>query len=318
MFPYSGQVEPKSVTIVAPSGDLHANAVKREVELLGYPCTIADPRETLQSLAYGLDSEDELSVPAAGPVADTATSVWWRRPVKAIAADHISNREFRRFIGAEWDAAFYGYLRSVALQIVNDPAAEHKASLKVVQLATARRVGLTIPRTLVTNDPVRASEFIETGRRKGRRTVVKPLTPPANQLGETRVVEGLEGRQDALRQAPVILQECIERGTDLRITVVDGEMFAATVDSERDALVDWRADENVSYTRTNLDPRLEDRLAGLMDALGLRTGSIDVRVSADGTPFFFEVNPSGQFLFLELELDYPIAGALARALLTLR
>jgi len=314
----SGPVQPKSVAVVAPAGDLHALAVQREVDLLGYPCVIADPRETARLVSYGLDTGQELSTPDAGPMADTATSVWWRRPYRAVAAEHIRNREFRRFIGAEWDATFYGYLRSVALQIVNDPAAEDRAGLKVVQLATARRAGLTIPRTLVTNDPARATEFIKANTRAGRRTIFKPLTPPAHQLGETRVIDGVDGQQDALRQAPVILQECVERGKDLRIAVVDGEMFAATVESDEDCLVDWRADRNVSYARTDVDPRLRERLGALITGLGLRTGSIDLRVAADGTPYFFEVNPSGQFLFLELELDYPIAGSLARALLTLR
>ncbi|WP_027342051.1 hypothetical protein [Hamadaea tsunoensis] len=313
-----GPAEPKSVTIVASDGDLHALAVQREVDLLGYPCVIADPRDTAQVLAFDLDSGDGPSMPTAGPVADAATSVWWRRPRKAVAADHVRNREFRRFISAEWDAAFYGYLRAVALQIVNDPAAEDRAGLKVVQLAAARQVGLTIPRTLVTNDPSRAADFIAANARDGRRTIFKPLTPPSHQLGETRVIDTVEGRQDALRQAPVILQECVERGRDLRITIVDGDMFAATVESDTDRLVDWRADCNVGYARTTVDPRLARRLAELMGVLGLRTGSVDLRVDEDGTPHFFEVNPSGQFLFLDLELDYPIAASLARALLTLR
>ncbi|GAA2357632.1 hypothetical protein Cme02nite_51430 [Catellatospora methionotrophica] len=232
--------EPKSVTIVADADDLHALAVHREVDLLGYPCVIADPRDSNTLTAYSLDTADGLSVPNAGPVAETTTSVWWRRPRKAVAGDHVRHREFRRFIGAEWDAAFYGYLRAVALQIVNDPAAEDRAAFKVVQLATARKAGLTVPRTLVTNDPDRAGEFIDANARAGLRTIYKPLTPPAYQLGETRVIDGVDGKRDALRQAPVIMQECIERGTDLRITIVDQEMFAATIESDTDQLVDWR------------------------------------------------------------------------------
>lgn len=307
-----------SVTVVAAADDLHALTVQREVELLGYPCVIANPRDTAQCLGYLMDGSAEPVELSDHRIGGPATSVWWRRPLKAEPGEHIRNRENRRFIGAEWTAALYGYLRSTARQITNDPAAEDRANLKIVQLTAARQVGLTVPRTLVTNDPRHAGEFIAANTRTGLRTIYKPLTPPAYQLGEARVIEDLDGREDSLRQAPVILQECVERGADLRITVVDDELFAANVESDVSRLVDWRADRDVSYTRATVPDQLAQRLLALMRRLGLRTGSIDLRLGPDGTPYFFEVNPSGQFLFLELELDYPISATLARALLTLR
>jgi glutathione synthase/RimK-type ligase-like ATP-grasp enzyme len=51
-----------------------------------------------------------------------------------------------------------------------------------------------------------------------------------------------------------------------------------------------------------------------MRRLGLEYGAIDLRLTPDGEYVFFEVNPAGQFLFVEHACGLPISAALAARL----
>ena len=52
-------------------------------------------------------------------------------------------------------------------------------------------------------------------------------------------------------------------------------------------------------------------LLTLMRRLGLEYGAIDMRRTPDGRHVFLEINPAGQFLYVELMTGQKIAAALA-------
>jgi glutathione synthase/RimK-type ligase-like ATP-grasp enzyme len=51
-----------------------------------------------------------------------------------------------------------------------------------------------------------------------------------------------------------------------------------------------------------------------MRRLGLIYGAIDLRLAKDGRYVFLEINPAGQFLYVEQQSSQPIAAALAARL----
>jgi hypothetical protein len=126
------------------------------------------------------------------------------------------------------------------------------------------------------------------------------------------VVEHLD-RVDLLKNAPVIFQERIPPFKDIRVTVVGERLFAAESESH---LLDWRTDESVRWVRHELTEDCSTRILALMRRLRLDLGSFDFRMRRSGEYVFFEVNPNGQFLFLEIdEAELPITSALADFLL---
>ena len=56
------------------------------------------------------------------------------------------------------------------------------------------------------------------------------------------------------------------------------------------------------------------RLRRLMDALDLRFGGIDMRVTPEGEHVFLEVNPAGEYLFVTERTGQPVPQAIAAAL----
>jgi glutathione synthase/RimK-type ligase-like ATP-grasp enzyme len=63
-----------------------------------------------------------------------------------------------------------------------------------------------------------------------------------------------------------------------------------------------------------LPPEIIAKLHELMTRLGLVYGAIDLRLTPEGRYVFLEINPAGQFLYVEYATGQPIAAALARTL----
>ncbi len=59
---------------------------------------------------------------------------------------------------------------------------------------------------------------------------------------------------------------------------------------------------------------LSERLVELLRTLGLHYGCIDLRQTPEGEYVFFEVNPSGQFLFAEIDTGQPLLRVMAELL----
>jgi glutathione synthase/RimK-type ligase-like ATP-grasp enzyme len=199
-------------------------------------------------------------------------------------------------------------------RVVSPSCAEHAAT-KPAQLAAALRGGLRVPHTLITSDPRKAAEFIE---RHAGRVVHKAMTGPRNLFLETRLWQ--ESDRSALRQlplAPTIFQELIEGPKDIRVTIVGDEVYAAAIDSSRSrAGLDSRLDMDVPVEPFELPDRAITLVLALMRDLGLLFATVDLKMTADGELYFLELNPQGQFLYIEILTGQPIAAALAQLLAT--
>ncbi|MBZ5710735.1 MvdC/MvdD family ATP grasp protein [Nannocystis pusilla] len=258
---------------------------------------------------------------------DAVRAVWMRRLWPA-ALDPELDPELRDACRAESMAALLGFLDGLHdRRMVNRIDADRAAANKLRQLRIARRLGLRIPRTLVTNDPAEVVAFSE---RLGGRMVTKMLTPLTQSMSgrgpfvHTSIVrpedlDDLEG----LRHCPMVFQEHVPKAHELRVAVVatagGGRCFAAAIDATgSDAgQVDWRkaAPDQAAWRRGSLPDDVAARLLELVVALGLVYGAVDLIVTPEGEHVFLEINPAGEWGMLERDAGLPIAAALADALL---
>lgn len=137
---------------------------------------------------------------------------------------------------------------------------------------------------------------------------------------ETRVLTEEDlAHLDRLRHAPIIVQEKIEKGVDVRVNVFGDAVYACEVKTSLpQAALDWRVDMTAQWYDHDLPEEIADKLRALLRALKLHYGCIDMRRQPDGEYRFFEVNPSGQFLFAEIDTGQPLLCALAELLLSAR
>ncbi|MFI1460588.1 MvdC/MvdD family ATP grasp protein [Nocardia carnea] len=300
-----------SVLIVSESDDLHAAAMQSTLrEQYGIATLRLDLRDfPRESGSFRLDGSASTRSLAGLSGLDDVRAVWWRRPYPSrvpagIRADDDAYRQ------AECDGFAQGLLWSLPARWVNDPGHDRLAHRKIVQLDTARRAGCAIPETLVTNDPGAAREFVENSP---GRVVFKRTGTSRAEFAETRLIEPADlDRLGAIRWAPTIFQRYIDPECDLRVVWVDGQEWTVRIDSRAGAgRVDSRLDVSVDFSPARLPAGVSKSLATLMGTLGLRFGVLDLRVGLDGEHYFLEVNPQGQFAYLEIKTGLPIFASLA-------
>ncbi len=312
-------IDQRPVLIVAPTEDVHAQAVAAVLDRdFAVPTVIWDratlPRNAAIDFRVGVAGSATLLHTDAGDFPlDEFRSVWWRRALGFEIDPAVSDPRVRRYCATECDAFVKGVTRSLAIPFVNDPFAEIVASRKPFQLATAARLGISIPETLVTNNPAAVTDFWQAHHGD---CIYKPLNAPDWTLPETRVLTQDDlAHLEKLRHAPMIVQEKIEKGVDVRVNIFGSQVFACEVDSAvPEAQLDWRLDLTAQWRAHDLPTALGDRLVDLLRVLGLHYGCIDLRRQPDGQYRFFEVNPSGQFLFAEIDTGQPLLNALAALL----
>jgi glutathione synthase/RimK-type ligase-like ATP-grasp enzyme len=243
------------------------------------------------------------------------TAAWWRRPRPFSIPPEITNPHVRVFAYRESHHALTGLWSSLNTFWVNPPVRDEEAQHKTFQLSAAQGVGLLIPRTLVSNDPDEVRRFVQDGTYTG--VIFKAFASTERYWRETRLVTAQEMEVlDSVRYAPVIFQEYVEAVCDLRVTIVGETVFAAAIYARETSYpVDYRMDlRNARIEPFALPLTVEQRLKDLLRRLGLIYGAVDLRLTSDDQYIFLEVNPSGQWLFIENATGQPISRALAHLL----
>lgn len=241
-------------------------------------------------------------------------AVWCRRIRPFELDEQLTHPTSQMFAWSESNEALLGVWYSMPCFWMNPPLGDEVAQRKVHQLRIAEEVGLVVPETLVTNDPAQAREFVE-GHGPSR-VIRKAFRNIEEAPRETALVEreDLE-RIDGVRYAPVIFQRYIQGVEDLRITVVDGDVFAARIRSQADHQVDYRAGlGTASVEACSLPDDVSEKLLALMARLGVSFGAIDMRLTPEGEYVFFEINPAGEYLFVSRRTGQPIPEAIAASL----
>lgn len=246
------------------------------------------------------------------------TAILYRRPVPPVVDANLVNPAIRRFSIDE----SYDFLRGIWLSLdcfwISHPEAIRKAEHKLVQLRTAQSLSFVVPRTVVTNDPLEARGLFESC---GQGIIIKPLymgfidDPDQPRTIFTSVVsQGDIEDIETIRLAPSILQEAIAKRFDVRVTVVGDKVFSAKIEAQSlpPGIPDWRfaSMDQLKHSHYTLPKSVENACVELVQQLGLEFGAIDLAVDKEGNHVFFEINPNGQWAWLETELGFPISAAI--------
>jgi glutathione synthase/RimK-type ligase-like ATP-grasp enzyme len=274
------------------------------------------------------------------------TSVWMRRwgyPAYPSSFDEFSTA----FAFNEISSVIFALPTVLgATKWINDQSNERSASNKILQLNLARNLGFLVPPTLVSTDEVKVREFMDAVGR----VIFKPVSSYQPQFRKFNAsaqaklgsnAEGLElgfGRQtenlivftqeltadklqylDQIRWSPAIFQQRIEKKADIRVTVVGDRLFSCSIDSQSEpsTATDFRV-MNITgllpHSIVELPERLESQIRVLMRHLGLTYGCLDFVQTPDDQYYFLEINPAGQWLWIEQLTGLPISRAIAEEL----
>lgn len=253
-------------------------------------------------------------------------AIWHRRLMLGMNIPKEMNPKIREGAIAETRLMFQGFMAAAPGFVVDPYHRVQRAKSKAVQQVIASDVGLRMPRTLLTNDPVQAKAFLDTC---DRGAIAKMLANWAyfDEAGRehvvmtTRVDERTLNNLDGLNYAPLQFQEYIDKAYELRVTVMGSRVFCARINSQQiaGAETDWRAKGKESlydWVEETLPPDVERRLLALLDRTGLQYSAVDFIVTPDGEHVFLEANAVGEWMWLEsCSPGFPLASALVDVLL---
>lgn len=239
------------------------------------------------------------------------STLWYRRPER-LQSDRIPDTPEGNCVLDEWSESLEGFFAHIPrLRWINYPAANTLASRKLEQLTVASRLGFSIPETLVTQDEEAAKAFFD--RHEGE-IVCKPLGRayierteghPDSLIYTNRVTEKDMNAIDNVRSCPTFFQQSIDKESDIRITVVDDAIHAVELranDADGRQRCDIRRNNmaDVRYASCELPNSIRDRLHVLTSHYSLRFAAIDMVRATNGEWVFLEVNPNGQWAWLDL------------------
>jgi glutathione synthase/RimK-type ligase-like ATP-grasp enzyme len=240
--------------------------------------------------------------------------VWYRRlRLPELNTDTLIGS----YLATEYDSLFSNLFRHInTKRWLSHPDALQRAENKVTQLKLASALGFNLPETLITNDRQHLKDFSR--RHKDGGIVIKPLfsgrMESDDQLQLIYTNEVSEDHVNSLEQydlTPCIFQRKVPKKYELRITIVDTQVFASRVNSQdhEKTRVDWRR-EKLQFSPYELPPEISAKCVTFVKSLNTSFGAIDLIKSTDGEYYFLENNPNGQWAWLEIETGVPITHAI--------
>ncbi|WP_415895893.1 hypothetical protein ACMXYQ_05925 [Neptuniibacter sp. PT34_22] len=248
----------------------------------------------------------------------TITSIWCRRPGKVYEFSNDNEKPteaVQKFVHEQWIIWLEALSLLNNVYWMNEPNASARMENKAIQLDLARKVGFNIPRTIITNSAEKVREYFTIDQEKiVAKALYSPLIEEPDQdyfiFTTSMKLQDLVDSEVAV--CPSIFQECLYPKRDFRVTVIENMVLAVEVklDNPETSDVDWRKLEStVSYEKAILPLEIVNLCAKYVKATGLSFGAIDL-VECKGTYYFLEINPSGEWGWLQKQIGLPVAESL--------
>ncbi len=150
-----------------------------------------------------------------------------------------------------------------------------------------------------------------------RRVIAKNLIGRTFEAGSA-MMAGIVDRSQLDPAYPWFTQEIAPGTHDATVLYVNGNVHSFRFATPRGNLTDWRVTQGTDanqWVPWSTPADFDDRVRQLMDRLGLKFGRLDFIVGDDTEPQFLEVNPCGQFGWLDEDGPLPLHHEVASAIL---
>ncbi len=246
------------------------------------------------------------------------TDIYYRRPELPKYDDNELTEGEKSFLQVEIYYTLEGVYRLLSgKHWFNNVFAIRNAENKIYQLLLAKEVGLTVPATLISNHYESIERFLKYGNH-----IIKPVhnarvmdekTPKIAYTSEiTQTVKKEEAEFNIN-----YLQNNIEKSCDVRATFIGKKCYAVAIDSQKleETRVDWRNGEHIlQHTPIVLPTDIREKCILLMERLGLNYGAVDFIMDKEGNYIFLEINPNGQWAWIEHLTGLPMSKEIVKCL----
>lgn len=298
----------KSILVISNKWDAHADAFIKAMHNYKTPIVRINTEDFRKnSIKISIDENDftwSITTPENRIITDKMISgVYIRRMSMSIdVADiDVSFQEFSR-------KETHIILDSIGTLLeqkkwLNKTYVREQANNKVRQLMIANRIGFTLPRTLITNQPLDALMFctnIDSAIYKTLHIPIINFPDDRQSIINTSIVSSC-ANFSAVIHTPALFQRYINKQYELRIHVIDDVIIPVRIHSQnaKKTRIDWRvAQGNLECDIVNIPQDIQTKIQLFMLELDLKFGIIDMIVTEGGDYVFLEINPDGNWLWL--------------------
>lgn len=248
------------------------------------------------------------------------SAVYFRRPKLPQVDIDVLSQEENLFLRKETYYVLEGVYKLLrGLYWVSPIHAIREAENKIYQLSLARRIGFIVPNSIITNIYEDAIDFYN---KNDADCIIKPIKTGLVESSEKSMVlftSKLKKKPERgqVESIPVFLQNNVNKMCDVRVTMVGEKAFAVSIDSQSEEIssIDWRrADFPLKHTRIELPDEIVEKSITLLRTLNLKFGALDFILDANGNFIFLEINPNGQWAWIEKEVGYEISNEIVNLL----
>jgi hypothetical protein len=237
---------------------------------------------------------------------DDITSVWYRRPVLPNLSTLLNQEEEKIFCLEETKSFLFGVWQSLDCFWVSNPISLLQSENKLFQLRIAGQIGFEIWPTLITNSSVEVQKFYKLQKKIVYKTIrrgrINRESNPGLIFTNQIQPEHIE-YFDKIKYAPGIFQKLIPKAVEIRVTIVGIKVFAVEIQSQlnQKTLIDWRRvnSDTLIHKIHDLPINIQILCINLVKALGLQFGAIDLILTPEGHYVFLEINPNGQWAWIQ-------------------
>ncbi|MDR0854146.1 MAG: hypothetical protein LBN34_07240 [Clostridiales Family XIII bacterium] len=324
--------EPQTVLLVTFAVDSHLPFVTKQLDRLGQSWELlttdllGEKTNIIIEASGEKHTHVEYVVDSGKVVLPSQVGCVWnrRRIVSPMSPDTgTGDRLADQYIREQKIALLENGLSFIHSDWINSTYAQALAKPKVQQLNRALSYGLKIPATLCSCRPQEVQSFADSSPNGLITKVITPGTPLVDSFDKQYMIFTQNFNQEKISDeqilsAPAIYQEKITKKFEVRVVIVGENFFACKIDSQASekTQLDWRHYDfdNVPHEPIIVPQKVRNALAEFVNSYGLVFATVDLAVTQDDEWVFFEINPNGQWAWLEELAGLPIGCAIATEL----
>lgn len=307
-----------AVLLVSNSGDIHCDYLIEACERLQVACfrLNTDRFRKYGYLNWYVDNDRcQLEIDGRQCDLEEVGLLIYRRPVPA----HQFRRDVEPWVGrlldAEWTAVENALSRSGQSRIMNPLHGSALAQNKIIQLKAAVSAGLRVPETLISTDAARLQAFARRHRcvTKG---IVNAFFIDGDKLRSafTSLVDETDLFSYDPTGCPTLLQEAIVPQAVWRVVVVGSRVLGFRFHGPEllDEVDSRKVDQIVDGETAPVPEDVARNLLKMCRALNIEFASSDFIEDKSGQMWFLDLNPEGQWAFLEDRFEVRISDEIIR------
>lgn len=316
------------ILILSDINDAHADAVQEELESANEKYIRFNlNKSTLIDTYVKYDSNGEWIITTPDNVFSVSniSSIWNRRTyVELLLEESLDDSPDFKIWKNEWNKTLLGIYNSINNRPwLNFYRNSQLAENKYIQMSLAKKIGLVMPPIIVSNEKDKLIEFASKYEYVALKLMHQDFYKSNSDgfLGmyvNKLTVKELNNFQE-VGENPIALQSYIPKKYEARYTVVGNEHFVCKIDSQASSIAnsDWRRYDLAHTPHSIIEPPtfIKEKVSVLMKELNLNYGALDFIIDKEDNWIFLEINPMGQYLWIEHLTGLKISHAIAKWLI---